>query len=408
MRTTLLGSLLDAAARNLARGADARRAVRVRRASTCAATAPIGGGPLAGDFPGERPAPVAEPHRLGALAVGPLVAESGAARRRRPTSSPSRACSRRSPAQLGAELELRAGGGAVPPPGPRGARSRRRATRAGWIGEIHPLVCRGGTSRRRSAFEIDAGGAARRVAARRGGATRTSPPSPPSTRTWRWSCREDVRPREVRAAVLAGGGELLRSAEVFDLYEGEQVGEGTQEPGAAARVPRRRTAPSPTRRSPALRAAIEAELERDRRDASWLSVAQPLDGEPAARVLVAGASGFTGALAAQIVWRHPRLELVAATSRSDAGKRLDELYPRYRVPIELTELDLDDRSRGSTRRSSPTRTAPRRRPSPRCAAAACSSSTSPPTSACATWPPTSAGTASTARPELLDERASTG
>ena len=34
-------------------------------------------------------------------------------------------------------------------------------------------------------------------------------------------------------------------------------------------------------------------------------------------------------------------ELVAATSRSDAGKRLDALYPRYRVPLELTELDLD-------------------------------------------------------------------
>ena len=68
--------------------------------------------------------------------------------------------------------------------------------------------------------------------------------------------------------------------------------------------------------------------------------AQPLDGKPAARVLVAGASGFAGALAAQIVWRHPKLELVAVTSRSDAGTRLDRLYPRYRVPLELTELDL--------------------------------------------------------------------
>jgi len=67
---------------------------------------------------------------------------------------------------------------------------------------------------------------------------------------------------------------------------------------------------------------------------------QPLAGAPAARVLVAGASGFTGALAAQIVWRHPQLELVAITSRSDAGTRLDRLYPRYRVPLELTELDL--------------------------------------------------------------------
>ncbi len=69
--------------------------------------------------------------------------------------------------------------------------------------------------------------------------------------------------------------------------------------------------------------------------------AQPLSGGPAAGVLVAGASGFTGALAAQIVWCHPRLRLAAATSRSDAGRRLDSLYPRYSVPIELTELDLD-------------------------------------------------------------------
>jgi N-acetyl-gamma-glutamyl-phosphate reductase len=60
-----------------------------------------------------------------------------------------------------------------------------------------------------------------------------------------------------------------------------------------------------------------------------------------ARVLVAGASGFTGALAAQIVHRHPSMELAGITARSDVGTRLDRLYPRYRVPLELTELDLD-------------------------------------------------------------------
>src|SRR3954470_23127004 len=60
-----------------------------------------------------------------------------------------------------------------------------------------------------------------------------------------------------------------------------------------------------------------------------------------ARVVVAGASGFAGALAASLVHRHPRLELAAATARADAGKRLDRLYARYRVPVELTELDLD-------------------------------------------------------------------
>ena len=47
------------------------------------------------------------------------------------------------------------------------------------------------------------------------------------------------------------------------------------------------------------------------------------------------------ALAARLVDRHPHFELAFATSRSDAGRRIDEIYPRYRVPVELTELDLD-------------------------------------------------------------------
>ena len=67
---------------------------------------------------------------------------------------------------------------------------------------------------------------------------------------------------------------------------------------------------------------------------------QPLVGEPRSRVLVAGASGLAGALAAALVWRHPKLELFAATSSSEVGSRLDQIHPRHRVPIELTELDL--------------------------------------------------------------------
>jgi N-acetyl-gamma-glutamyl-phosphate reductase len=59
------------------------------------------------------------------------------------------------------------------------------------------------------------------------------------------------------------------------------------------------------------------------------------------RVLVAGASGLTGALAARLVWNHPSLELAAVSARSDVGARLDELHPRHRVPLTLEELDLD-------------------------------------------------------------------
>ncbi|HEY3959256.1 MAG TPA: N-acetyl-gamma-glutamyl-phosphate reductase [Solirubrobacteraceae bacterium] len=61
----------------------------------------------------------------------------------------------------------------------------------------------------------------------------------------------------------------------------------------------------------------------------------------APRVLVAGATGFAGALAAHLLWRHPGFELVSVTGRSEVGRRLDDLYPRYRVPLEIGPLDLD-------------------------------------------------------------------
>jgi N-acetyl-gamma-glutamyl-phosphate reductase len=64
------------------------------------------------------------------------------------------------------------------------------------------------------------------------------------------------------------------------------------------------------------------------------------------RVLVAGATGFAGALAAHLLWRHPRFELAGLTGRSEVGRRLDELYPRYRVPLGIEELDLDRHSAG--------------------------------------------------------------
>jgi N-acetyl-gamma-glutamyl-phosphate reductase len=58
-------------------------------------------------------------------------------------------------------------------------------------------------------------------------------------------------------------------------------------------------------------------------------------------VSVFGAAGFTGALTARLLYRHPSLELRAVTARSDVGRRLDDLYPHHRVPLELEELDLD-------------------------------------------------------------------
>ena len=58
-------------------------------------------------------------------------------------------------------------------------------------------------------------------------------------------------------------------------------------------------------------------------------------------VSVFGAAGFTGALTARLLHRHPTFELKSLTARSDHGRRLDDLYPHHRVPLALEELDLD-------------------------------------------------------------------
>lgn len=66
---------------------------------------------------------------------------------------------------------------------------------------------------------------------------------------------------------------------------------------------------------------------------------QRLDGPPIARACVVGASGYAGALAASLLWNHPRVALEAVTARSENGRALSDLYPRYRVPLRLEGLD---------------------------------------------------------------------
>ncbi len=58
-------------------------------------------------------------------------------------------------------------------------------------------------------------------------------------------------------------------------------------------------------------------------------------------VVVVGASGYAGAIAARLLWRHPEFELMAVTAREDAGRPLNEIYPHHRVPLVLEQLDLE-------------------------------------------------------------------
>ena len=96
---------------------------------------------------------------------------------------------------------------------------------AGWIGEIHPLVCREWDLDSAAGFEIDL--APLVAGSPYGGETYEDVISYPAVHQDVAVVVEETIPAaQVRSAVLDGGGELLRSAEVFDLYRGEQVGEG--------------------------------------------------------------------------------------------------------------------------------------------------------------------------------------
>jgi N-acetyl-gamma-glutamyl-phosphate reductase len=58
-------------------------------------------------------------------------------------------------------------------------------------------------------------------------------------------------------------------------------------------------------------------------------------------VVVIGAAGYAGAIAARLLHRHPAFDLVGLTARGeDVGRGLSDLYPRHRVPLVLEELDI--------------------------------------------------------------------
>ncbi len=63
------------------------------------------------------------------------------------------------------------------------------------------------------------------------------------------------------------------------------------------------------------------------------------------KTAIVGASGYTGMELLRILLTHPGVELVAVTSRSEAGKRIDQVFPRFSkaagVQLIFTEPDAD-------------------------------------------------------------------
>jgi phenylalanyl-tRNA synthetase beta chain len=218
LRTTLLGSLLDTARYNLDRGAE-------RVALSESGRAYLRDGP-SDVFVGDRPAPAYEPHRIACLAVGPAAPASWRGDTGNADFYSLKAALEALAAQLDAELTVEPGAEPFLHPG-RAAKVLLGGAEAGWLGEVHPLVCRAWDIEAAAGFEIDF--AALADASSLGREQYQDVTSYPAVlRDLAVVVDEDVPAAQVRETVLAGGGELLGSAEVFDLYRGEQVGEGNK------------------------------------------------------------------------------------------------------------------------------------------------------------------------------------
>jgi phenylalanyl-tRNA synthetase beta chain len=222
-RTALIGSLLDAARYNLAHGAERVALVESGRAYLREGEA-THAGVLAGRFVGLRPAPAFEPWRIACLATGALV-RAGWRGEPVPADFYSlKGVLEALAAQLGVDVEVVPGDEPFLHPG-RSGHLIVDGGDAGWIGEIHPLVCRDWDLRGAAGFEVDL--APLVTASPLGEETYEDVISYPAVhQDVAVVVDEAVPAAEVRSAVLEGGGELLRSAKVFDLYRGEQVGEG--------------------------------------------------------------------------------------------------------------------------------------------------------------------------------------
>ncbi|HVY77094.1 MAG TPA: phenylalanine--tRNA ligase subunit beta [Solirubrobacterales bacterium] len=232
MRTTLLGSLLDVAQRNLSRGSDRvalYESARVylppgptgRKRVDMSHSRPVGA--LDGEFPGERVAADHEPHRIGCIAMGPPQ------RSWRGGEEPGdffalKGVLEALAGQLGVDLSFEATAEPFLHPG-RAASVAAAGGPLGWIGELHPLVGRAWDIEAATAFEIDLGSL---LAVAGAGEERFEDVTtfPAVHQDLAAVLPSEVPAAKLRDVVLAAGGELLRAAEVFDLYEGEQVGEG--------------------------------------------------------------------------------------------------------------------------------------------------------------------------------------
>ncbi len=226
MRTILAGSVLDAARRNRSRGAGRLALFESGRVYLPAGKA--GSGPLGGDFPGNLRPPVSEPQHLCAVLSGPANPASWA----EPEPATGFFALKGVLERLAGGLEVAV---AIEPladpadqpflhPG-RAGRVLAAGREIGWIGEIHPRIAADLDLGEATAFEI--------------ALAELLEPSPVGNESYREFTAFPPVDRDLAVVVAAetpaamvidaigeAGGELLESADVFDVYQGGHLDEG--------------------------------------------------------------------------------------------------------------------------------------------------------------------------------------
>ena len=206
MRPLLLPGLLDVARRNAAydrAGASYFESAHVYRMA----------GQL--DAPEGSPRgamPAAERHHAGGLVAGDFFAAKGILEGLLET--------------LRVEFEVEPGERPFLHPGRSASVLAGDEQKIGWIGELHPLVARDWDLEGGAAFELDVDAVAELVSTAPG--YRPVSTFPAVIQDIAVVVTDDVPAADVEAAVRLAGGELLERVRLFDVYRGEQVGEGSK------------------------------------------------------------------------------------------------------------------------------------------------------------------------------------
>ena len=176
----------------------------------------------------------------------------------RPTSSRSRACWRRWRGSSASSVEVVAGEEPFLHPG-RSAGSWSAAAASGWIGELHPLVCRAWDLPEAAALRDRPGAARRRLAA--GGETYEDVITFPAVhQDIAVVVADDVAAaeRSARRSSRAAASCCARPRSSTSTGASRSARAARASPCGSSSAPP--TAPSPTRRSPSAARAIDAEL----------------------------------------------------------------------------------------------------------------------------------------------------